>query len=240
MVDIFRFTEIAEDGAAILNPFPHDKLMRLGDSLNLEPGMAVLDLACGKGELLCQWAARYGVRGRGIEIHPPFVELARQRAHALGVANSVGFAVGDAGAHDETGRYDVVSCIGATWIAGGLEGTVRLMARSMQAGGRLLVGEPFLEPGATPSAVDAHPGLSDLTGILDRIEELGLELSEMVMATREDWDMYESRQWAMATAWLTANAEADEAADVRDYLHGARREYITTRGSVGWAVFVLE
>lgn len=50
-----RFT-IAESSHRILDPFTPAKLRDLGDALNLRPGMAMLDLACGKGETLCQWA----------------------------------------------------------------------------------------------------------------------------------------------------------------------------------------
>ena len=51
-----RHHEIAEAGHRILNPFTEDKLRLLGEVTRVGPGTRILDLACGKGELLCRWA----------------------------------------------------------------------------------------------------------------------------------------------------------------------------------------
>ena len=48
-----RQHEIAEANHRILNPFTDEKLMTLGTICGLQPGQRMLDLACGKGELLC-------------------------------------------------------------------------------------------------------------------------------------------------------------------------------------------
>lgn len=83
------------------------------------------DLACGKGELLCRWAAEFGTGGVGVDLSEVFLAAARDRADELGVADRVRFEHGDAGAFAaEPGAYDIVSCIGATWIGGGLAGTL--------------------------------------------------------------------------------------------------------------------
>jgi hypothetical protein len=49
---MLRFHEIAEAQHRILNPFSEEKLMLLGEICRLQPGMAQLDLCCGKAELL--------------------------------------------------------------------------------------------------------------------------------------------------------------------------------------------
>jgi cyclopropane fatty-acyl-phospholipid synthase-like methyltransferase len=55
-----RHHEISEAGHRILNPFTEDKLMLLGEVCRLRGGQEQLDLACGKGEMLCRWAERFG------------------------------------------------------------------------------------------------------------------------------------------------------------------------------------
>lgn len=57
-----RLHEIAETNHRILNPFDETKLMLLGEICRLQSGMRQLDLACGKGEMLCQWAKRCSFR----------------------------------------------------------------------------------------------------------------------------------------------------------------------------------
>jgi cyclopropane fatty-acyl-phospholipid synthase-like methyltransferase len=56
-----RFHEIAETYHRILNPFTEDQLMLLGEICHLHSGMKLLDLACGKAEMLCRWVQQYGV-----------------------------------------------------------------------------------------------------------------------------------------------------------------------------------
>ncbi len=149
------------------------------------------------------------------------------------------FRVDDAGRGDE-GRYDLVTCIGATWIGDGLAGTLDLMRKSLIPGGRVAVGEPFLEGEPTALGRESHPGMSDLGGILDRIEAAGFELIEMVIASREDWDRYAARHWATAAAWLSANPAHADAGEVQEWTDRFRRTYVADeRAWLGWGVFVL-
>src|ERR1700730_4687825 len=91
-----REHEIAEANHRILNPFTDAKLMTLGSVCRPEPGQRVLDLACGKGELLCQWALQFQIRGLGIDISDVFLTAAAARADELGIASQVRFEHGDA------------------------------------------------------------------------------------------------------------------------------------------------
>src|SRR5687767_15165197 len=126
-MDSLRQHEIAEADHRILNPITGDKLMLLGEVCRLREGQRQLDLACGKGEMLCRWAARFGTGGLGVDISEVFLAAARARAEELGVTGRVRFERGDAArAVPDTADFDVVSCIGATWIGDGVEGTIEL------------------------------------------------------------------------------------------------------------------
>src|SRR5437899_2465746 len=123
-----RHHEIAEAGHRILNPYTEEKLMLLGEVCRLQEGARQLDLACGKGEMLSRWAQRFGIGGVGVDVSEVFLGAAGERAVELGVSERVSFERGDAGAYRaEKGAFDVVSCIGATWVGGGLAGTVELL-----------------------------------------------------------------------------------------------------------------
>lgn len=63
------------------------------DRLNIQPGVLVLDVACGTGNLTLP-AARKGARVTGVDIATNLVEQARRRAEAEGL--SVTFDEGDA------------------------------------------------------------------------------------------------------------------------------------------------
>ena len=50
-----------------MNPLPVAKLDEVIEVLGLEAGARVIDLGCGKGELLRRLAARYEIRGMGVD-----------------------------------------------------------------------------------------------------------------------------------------------------------------------------
>ncbi len=73
--------------------------------LELEPGMRVLDLACGHGRISNRLAAR-GCEVTGLDATSMFLDLARKDAEARGVA--VEYVEGDMRAIPWTGRFDRV------------------------------------------------------------------------------------------------------------------------------------
>jgi SAM-dependent methyltransferase len=242
-----RYHEISEHNHRILNPFTDEQLMLLGNVCRSHSGIRQLDLCCGKAEMLCRWAAQFGLMGIGVDISPVFLAVARQRATELHVAERLTLVEGDAGAYPiPAGEFDVVSCIGATWIGGGLVGTLNLMRPGLRdRNSLLLVGEPFWfdEPPDEAYAwiVDGDRELfTSLAGTLDRIESAGFELVEMVLADHHGWDRYVAMQWMAVADWLRANPDSPDAGEVRRLYQHSRREYMTYgRRYLGWGVFVL-
>jgi len=239
-----RHHEIAEANHRILNPLVEPQLRLLGSIARVGPDTRHLDLACGKGELLCRWAEWFGGGGVGVDLSPTFSAAARERAVELGVADRVEIVTSDAAAYEiAPGAFDIVSCIGATWIGGGLAGTVELMRPALKPGGLLLIGEPFWNEPPTLECLAAHnfawDDFASLEGTFDRLDFAGLELVEMVLATPETWDRYEASQWMAVTDWLAANPDdADRDAMVR-FRHDNRRTYLRWgRRYLGWGVFV--
>jgi SAM-dependent methyltransferase len=244
-----HFHEIAEARHRILNPFTDEKLDLLGRIVAPARGQRHLDLACGKGEMLCRWARDYGTRGVGVDISSVFLPAAKARADELGVASQVSFVDGDAGAYVSSGDFDIVSCIGATWIGGGLAGTLALMRTHMHGnrGGdpTMLVGEPYwIDPPPDAAYESLRVALDDFTSLLgtvDRIDEAGFELVEMVLADGDSWDRYVASQWWTVRDWLRAHADDPEAGELAAWIDHARRSHTEFgRRFLGWGVFVLK
>ena len=129
-MDIPRIFSITESAHRIHDPLTPEKLATLGAALRLEAGARMLDLGSGSGEMLCTWARDYGVIGTGIDMSRLYTEQAKLRAEELGVADQVNFIHGDAAGYVSDEKADVAACVGATWIAGGVAGTIELLARS--------------------------------------------------------------------------------------------------------------
>lgn len=239
-----RFHEIAEGHHRILNPTTHEKLMLVGELCHLDKGTHVLDLACGKAEMLCQWAKHWDITGTGVDISTVFIDSAKKRALELGVEESITVIEADA-ANYITGatQFDIVSCIGAAWIGGSMVGTLNMLKTALKPDGLILVGEPFWLS-SPPYEIYAAMGVGEdeftsLVGTLDRIEEAGLELIEMVAADTNSWDRYVTAQWATVDRWLRENPADPEAENIRAWNTKNRRIYLEyQRQYWGWAIFV--
>ena len=184
-MDLPRSFTIRESSHRIHNPFTSDKLATLGQALSPPPGTRMLDLACGTGEMLCTWARDHQVTGTGIDISTVFIAAARARAAELGVDGRVSFVHGDASGYVAGAPADIASCIGATWIGGGVTGTVGLLRHSLQPGGMMLIGEPYWrqEPPDQATVEGCHATGSDdflpLPELIERFGDLGCDVVEM-------------------------------------------------------------
>jgi SAM-dependent methyltransferase len=89
------------------------------------------------------WARDHGVVGTGIDLSQLFTEQAKRRAEELGVAGQVEFIHRDATGYVSDQKAGVAACVGASWIGGGVAGTIALLAQSLSPGGIILMGEPY-------------------------------------------------------------------------------------------------
>ncbi len=245
-MDLPRSFTIRESGHRIHNPLTSRKLADLGEALNPAPGTRVLDLACGSGELLCTWARDHGTTGTGVDISTVFLAKARARANELGVADQVAFIHGDASDHVAAEPVDIGACVGATWIGGGVAGTVDLLRRGLRPGGMMLIGEPYWrrQPPDQVTVEACHATSEDdfrgLPELLEQFGELGCDVVEMVVADQDSWDRYVAAQWLNTRRWLDANPDDELAGQMRAELTAAPVRHVRyQREYLGWGVFAL-
>ncbi|MEV4362471.1 methyltransferase domain-containing protein [Nonomuraea sp. NPDC049625] len=245
-MDLSRSFTIRESSHRIIDPFTPEKLATLGAAIGLRPGATVLDLCCGKGEMLCTWSRDHGITGAGVDISTVFLAAARERAAELGVGERVTFTHGDASTYVTGELVDVAACVGATWIGGGTAGTVALLERSLRPGGTMLIGEVFwrAEPPSQEAVEACHATSRDDFGTLPDLFELfdglGYDVVEMVLADEDSWDRYVAAQWRNLRTWLDANPDDELAPELRAELSREPMRYVRfQRHLLGWGVFAL-
>jgi SAM-dependent methyltransferase len=245
-MDIPKIFNITESAHRIHNPFTPEKLATLGEALRLERGTRVLDLGSGSGEMLCTWARDFGIIGTGIDMSQLFSEQAKRRAEELNVADRVEFIHDDAAGYVADKKVGVAACLGATWIGGGVAGTIHLLAKSLRTGGIILIGEPYwlkLPPTEEVAKGCQASSIADfllLPELLASFADLEYDVVEMVLADQNGWDRYEAAKWLTMRRWLEANPDDEFAKEVRAQLTSEPGRYAAyTREYLGWGVFAL-
>ncbi len=245
-MELPRVFAIRHSSHRILNPFDATKLATLGAALGVERDQQVLDLACGKGEMLCTWARDHDIVGTGVDINPPFVAAAQARASELGVSDRVTVLHDNATDWVSTAPVDIAACLGATWIGGGVSGTIELLRRSIRPGGMILIGEPYwrAEPPDQETVEGCHATsystFESLPGLVRLFGELDYDLVEMVLADEDTWDRYAAAQWLSIRRFLDANPDDPIADELRDELRTAPILHVRfQRAWLGWGAFAL-
>lgn len=228
---------VAERDHELQNPTSAEKLTLLGDLLRLTPESRVLDMAAGKCGPATVLASAFGCRVTAVERAPEFVAAARVRVEAAGLGDRIEIHQADARDHPlREEAFDVALCLGATFVWGGLEGTLAALVPAVRAGGHVAVGECFWRHWPVPRGVD-EMGFVALEETCERVAAAGLALVGLIESSADDWDRYESLHWRAVEDWLAENPHDPQAGEFGERLEEERERYLRTeRGLLGWAL----
>jgi SAM-dependent methyltransferase len=228
------FHAVAERYHEIQNPIAADKLRELGERIGLRRGQRVLDIACGRGGPAIVLASTFGCQIVGVEKAGEFAAAARERIAAAGLEDLIAVHEQDAGEFPiEREAWDAALCLGASWIWGGLEGTVAALVPGVRRGGHVAVGDVYLRR----NDAAAEGEFTSLAETVRRFERAGPPVTTLVAASEHDWDEYESRHWASLEEWLAENADDPAAAEIRAEHEKSKWRYLEGgREAQGWAI----
>ena len=229
-----------------MNPVDETKLERLYDLLELNPSARVIDIGCGKGEMLIGLAEKYDIKGLGIDKSPYCVREAEKRKRQRVPQADLRFLEMD-GAHykSETGESsDLAMCIGATWIYGGYKNTVRALGGMTKSSGFVMVGEPFWRTSPPQEYLQSEGLLADSFdthhGNVTTGESEGLRLVFTLVSSKEDWDRSEGLHWSAAAEYALAHPEDTYLEELLTRDSKERESYLRWgRDTLGWAIYLF-
>ena len=230
--------EALHHGMRICNPMTGTNL---GDTIAVvapRDGDTVLDIACGHGELLVRLAERWSIDGIGVDRSPWVLVRAAKGAALRSLRGSLTWWLGDAAGLASDRTWDVVTCLGASWIWDGFAGTVEAMAARTKPGGRIAFGELQLNDGGD-AAVDAEAYGVVLTreDQLAVLERHGIEPIAEIVTTRDSWDDYDQRTEASADAYAV-RYPGEEAERFRCEQKEWRMQHDDDKRYLSWTVWV--
>lgn len=238
----FAKYDIGERDLDLLNPCSPEKIGLVGEALRLRAGMRVVEFGCGHGEVLAQWAQRFGITGVGVELRQAAYEHAVRKIAERGLGERVSVFQGDGAAFAvEPGSCDVAACIGASFIWGGFEPTLDALEPLIHDKGRIAVGEPYwVRPDMPVTYSRRMAEFRTEPELLAACRERGLTIAAVVRGSHDDWDRYISGNLQGTLAWLDENPDHPERAEVIGWLSEWQDDYFGyEREYIGWAIYVL-
>ncbi len=232
------WSRIAHDGMDLMNPVPLTKLDEVIDVLELESGARVLDLGCGKGELLLRIAARHAITGVGVDLSQELLEEARQRA-----PSGLTFVEDDLTTFAAEAPFDLAAALGATFD--GYRSTLARLAGHVHPGGLVLLGELYWrrDPSeAYLAALEAtREELPVYGGLFEAAAAHGLEPRYAVTASTDDFDRYEWRWSLNGERYAAAHPDEPRVEEFLAWIRNGRRRYIELGGRemLGFGLFLF-
>lgn len=245
-MDRWKYFGILHTDHTIMNPLSVDKTRELVGLLRLPAGGRVVDIACGKAELLCRVAEAYNVTGTGVELSPHTMAAARENVQRRGLADRIELLEMDAAAYQPVSpeSLDMAACIGASWVYQGHRGTLQALMQMTRPGGLVLVGEPFWIKDPDPQYLElSGMEATEFTSHAENAAigaELGLSLLYTLGSSPDDWDRYEGLQWQAAERYAATHPDDPDIGPLLANMRKHRQAYLRWgRECLGWAIYLF-
>ena len=220
----WRFTTIAHASHRILGPLATETVeqaLTRAAYLSEGPSELVLDVGCGKGELLLRAHQHLGGEALGIEPNPAFAAAARERAREWGHTAHV--TIEECRWQDLPAPPTGVAlaiCTGSVHAFGSFGGALRALRDVVVPGGLSLVAPGYWKREPAPEYLSAlgstRDEQDDWDGTLARAAAAGWRVRHAHASTREEWETYERAYESNVRAWCAAHPDDPDASEFAD------------------------
>ena len=244
-MDRTKFFSVLGRYKTIDNPTSLAKVDQVIDALQLGREARVLDIACGKAEMLCRIAEKYRAACVGVEYSTYFCSEAVEKVASRGLADLVTIEEkGGADFNAPEASFDVTMCIGAEWVFGGWTSTLSRLQQWAKPGATVVGGTPYWSappPAPYLEAMGFSCGsFSTHAGNVAAGESLGLDLLFAVASNQDDWDNYMGLSWRAAYDFIRDKPNDPDCAEIQERTVNHKDSYLRYgRDCLGWAIYVF-
>lgn len=244
-MDHFRFTTIAHNRLKILAPLSSAKLQAVLDLLPLRAGERVLDVGCGKGEMLLRSSESFKVHGVGLDTNPAFVEDTRSEARRRRLTKYVDFRCEKFDvAQFEDERFRAMICCGSAHAMGDYVGTLKTARQLVEIGGYLILGHTFWKRGPEDAylkflgaKIEDEQTHSENAARAARFDWVDLYSTA---ASLDDWDHFEGLYSLGVESHVAANPDEPDSSQLLDRSRRWRSAYRRWgRDTLGFGIYVF-
>ncbi|MCF7788447.1 MAG: class I SAM-dependent methyltransferase [Prosthecobacter sp.] len=211
-----RFFTIAHRDLSFCCPVSSAKFEQVIEILDLPPQARVLDVGCGKAELLLRVMQRYNATGVGADPNAGFIHDAQTEAARRGHDGRVelhGAKIQDIPVGADS--FDVALCIGSTHAFGRFAEALTELARLVKPGGQVLIADGYWKQKPDPDYLAflgaAETDLPDHAGNESAGLEAGLVPFYSCVSSEDEWDHYEGRYCLAIERFLRDHPEDTDA-----------------------------
>ena len=204
-MDRTRYTTLAHRNHVFCTPLSEHTVDTFLEHLQLTRGARVLDVGCGKAQMLARAAQRFGANCVGVDTNRAFLDQAtpdpRIQLHNCRVQD---LALAPQ-------SFDAALCIGSTHAFGSYPQALRALSALVRKGGTLALGEGYWKQPPAPAYLEVLGGGADEftshEGNIRAGEALGLELRFATTSSEAEWDAYEGPYAAAIERFAAEHAD---------------------------------
>jgi len=242
-MDRTRYSTIAHRDHRFCSPFSRERIDAWIEALAAPPDPRVIDVGCGKGQMLISVLERWGGSGIGIDANPVYVEQGRARGAHLGAALELRAESYDAASVPD-GSFDVALCVGSTHAIGTYVDALRELARVVRPGGLIAAGSGYWRRSPDPEylrVLGAEPDeLLDHAGNVRAGEMLGLRPRFAITSMEQEWDAYEGLYASSIETFAAEHPEDPDCVEMLDRIAKWRDAYRRWgRTTLGFGLYVF-
>lgn len=245
-MDIWKYYNITHKFHTLMNPQSEQKIDELIYLLDIAPSSRVIDIGCGKGEFLIRLADKVSINAIGVDLSPYVIKEARERTDTRVPNAQIKYVEQDGKSYLESlsEKFDLTICMGASWIFGNHEGTLKALASITNRNGIIIVGEPYWIKQPTQWYLDSsqmnYPDFSSHVQNIEIGEKLGLRFIFSIASNLDDWDKYEGLQSLGADHHLVNNPQDPDNEELLEKVSTYRTAYLREgRDVFGWSLYVF-